>query len=39
MSIRDIIFSNKKNNRTLNESYNINYNEKEIQTLKKEGDP
>ena len=39
MRIRDIIFSNKKNNQTLNESYNTNYNVKEIQTLKTEGDP
>lgn len=38
MRIRDIIFTNKKNNQTLNESYNTNYN-KEIQTLKTEGDP
>ena len=39
MRIRDIIFANKNNNnKSLNESYGKNYN-KEIQTLKTEGDP
>ena len=42
MRIRDIIFANKNNNnnnnKSLNESYGTNYN-KEIQTLKTEGDP
>ena len=38
MRIRDIIFANKKNNKSLNESYGTNFN-KEIQTLKTEGDP
>ena len=39
MRIRDIIFSNKKINQSLNESYGTNYNMKEIQTLKTEGIP
>ena len=39
MRIRDVIFANKKHNQSLNESFGTNYNVKEIQTLKTEGDP
>ena len=38
MRIRDVIFANKNKDQSLNESYGTNYN-KEIQTLKTEGDP
>ena len=37
--IRDVIFANNKGNHLLNESNGTNYNVKEIQTLKTEGDP